>query len=203
MPRLAAALLTLFLLLFAAAPVGAASWQLDNDHSRVLFTVRHIAGEVSGSFNAFSGRVEFDPEHPESGRLDIQVIVSSIDTGVARRDQELLGPDFFDAGPHPTIRFVSEGIVDKGGGAFEARGHLTMKDVSRSVALPFEIIGVARSPLKDQACTEVMGVRGRLSVNRLEYNVGDGTYFDMGLVGDEVALTVRAELLRRLPDCTQ
>ncbi len=203
MSRLAAALPILLLFLFAAAPAPAASWQVDGDHSQVLFTVRHMAGDVTGFFNGFSGRVEFDPDDPSGSSMDIQIIVSSIDTGMAKRDQHLLGPEFFDAGLHPTIRFVSEDIVAKGGGAFEARGHLTVKDVSRSESLPFEIIGLARDDTDTESCTEVMGVRGRLAINRLDYNVGDGRYLDMGMVDDAVSLTIRAELLRRLPDCAQ
>lgn len=204
MPRHAAALLTLFLLVLTAAPAPASTWQVDGDHTQVLFTVRHMAGEVTGFFNAFSGRVDFDPGDPSQSRLDVQVIVSSIDTGMAERDQHLLGPEFFDAGQHPTMRFVSEEIVDKGGGAFEARGHLSVKNVSRSESLPFEIIGRYLDRAEDGlSCSEVLGLRGRLAINRLDYNVGDGRYFDMGMVGDAVALTVRAELRRLLADCPE
>lgn len=204
MPRQAVALLVLCLSLFSAAPALAQTWLVDSDHAQVLFTVRHVVGEVSGYFNEFTGQVEFDPDDPGNGRLDVQVIVSSLDTGAAQRDLHLLGPEFFDAGQYPTMRFVSEEIEDKGGGAYEARGHLTVKDVSRSESLPFQIIGTSRGvPGHGGSCTQIMGVRGRLTINRLDYNVGDGRYFDMGVAGDEVALTVRVELLRRIPDCVE
>ncbi len=60
-------------------------WQLDPVHSSVQFSARHMmVSNVRGLFRDFSLDVDFDPEHPEQGRVQAVVQAASIDTGATR-----------------------------------------------------------------------------------------------------------------------
>jgi len=173
---------------------GARAWSFDPPHCSVMFFVRHIFADVPGRFAAYSGEVRFDPDNLAGGVVDVTVDMASVDTGVAKRDEHLRSPDFFDAAKYPSMRFVSREIVQAGPGRYVARGELTIKAVTLSVDIPFEYLGAAPSPL-EQGRT-VAGFRARFAVNMLDYGVSDGRFQKMGVLGDRVDILLNLEMLR-------
>ncbi len=78
------------------------SWEIDNAHSQVQFTVRHMMiTNVSGWFERFNGTVEFDEVDPVQSRVSVQIKVASIDTMEPERDDHLRSADFFNAVQYP------------------------------------------------------------------------------------------------------
>jgi polyisoprenoid-binding protein YceI len=184
------------LLLFLVWPVQAMSreWKLDQVHTNFYFDVQHIYSTVRGQFADFTGNVSFDPASPEKSRFDFEIKVDSIDTKVGKRDTHLRSPDFFDAGKYPRMTFKSTKVTPAGDNRYTVEGTLTIKDVSRDLALEFIYHGQKENPLKPGEM--VAGFDSRLTIDRLEYHVGDGKFHTMGVVGKDVAILITLELLR-------
>ena len=73
-------------------------------------------------------------------------------------------------------------------------GTLTIKDVSKNLSLEFVYHGQKDNPLKPGET--VAGLDSRLTIDRLEYNVGDGKFYKMGVVDKDVNIAFTMELLR-------
>lgn len=189
-------ILITLLFLFSVLPVQAMSqdWELDPVHTNFYFDVQHTYATVRGQFADFSGQVYFDPDNPDKSRFDFEIKVDSIDTRVGKRDTHLRSPDFFDAGKYPVIAFKSAKVSRTGDNRYTVEGTLTIKDISKKLALEFIYHGQKENPLK--AGEIVAGLDSRLVIDRLEYHVGDGKFYKMGVVGKDVAILITLELLR-------
>ena len=187
----------IFLLFFlASVPFQAAAqqWNLDPVHTNFYFDVRHTYAAVRGQFGDFTGDVYFDPANPEKSRFAFVIRVDSVDTMVGKRDTHLRSPDFFDAARYPLMTFKSSSVRGVGDNKYIVAGTLTIKDVSRDLALEFVYHGQKENPLKPGEI--VAGLDARLTIDRLEYHVGDGKFYKMGVVGKDVDILFTLELLR-------
>ncbi|BBD09985.1 YceI family protein [Desulfovibrio ferrophilus] len=179
----------------------ARSWRIDNNHSQAVFTIRHIAGNVTGFFNNFEGTI-IDPEIPGIGMIDIQIHVDSINTGVDKRDAHLKTPDFFDSANHPQLHFTSTKITNQGDGWFNAHGVLTIRNTNHPATLTFALTEMTQHPpFPGMECMDVLGFKAHHTLNRLDFGVGDGKFLQMGLVDNTVGITLQGELLSPREDC--
>src|SRR5205085_2781344 len=105
---------------------------------------------VRGQFKKYRGRLELNPTDFARSRFAGEVDVASVDTGNAQRDEHLRTGDFFDAATHPTIKFESTRIEPRAGGESEneyvVHGELTIRGVTRPVALDVEFHGISKNP---------------------------------------------------------
>jgi len=169
------------------------SWTLDKAHSNIYFGVEHIFSEIRGHFNEFSVAVNFDSDDLANSSFMFEIRVDSIDTNISKRDKHLQSADFFDAGKYPTISFTSKTISDKGDGLFEISGTLTIKDQEYPLLIPLQLAGIKDHPTaKGQL---VAGFNGSVTIDRLAYGVGNGKFYDLGIIGKEVDVLVSLELL--------
>jgi polyisoprenoid-binding protein YceI len=77
-------------------------------NSSVEFSVRSMGiVNVRGHFNRFEGSLTVD----EEGILHAETAIeaASVDTRLAKRDEHLRSPDFFDVESHPPISFRTAG----------------------------------------------------------------------------------------------
>ena len=187
-------LLLLFLLLMGVGQGFAQQWQLDPVHTNFYFEVKHTYAAVRGQFTEFTGDVSFDPDNPAKSKFDFVIKVDSVDTKVGKRDTHLRSPDFFDAGKYPVITFTSSRVSSAGENTYIVEGTLTIKDVSKDLALEFIYHGQKVNPLKPGET--VAGLDSRLTLDRLQYHVGDGKFYNMGVVGKDVDILLTLEMLR-------
>ncbi len=185
------AILTIF---WATSAFSAArSWELDKAHSNVYFSVDHIFSKVRGHFNEFTTDIAFDPADLAGSRFVFEIQVDSIDTNIGKRDKHLQSDDFFDAGKFPTMTFTSSEISDEGNGMYNVQGKLTIKGKDYDFTLPLKLEGVKEHPAKKG--TDVAGFNGVITIDRLAHEVGNGKFYEMGIVGKDVDVFVSLELL--------
>jgi polyisoprenoid-binding protein YceI len=172
----------------ATGAQAASAWSTDPARSRLEFSGTLAGGRFDGRFVRFTPEITFDPADLARSRFRVEVDTASADTQEGERDGMLKGPDFFAVERWPTARFEATRFVQTGAGRFEARGRLTLRDVTREIALPFrfETAGDGRSAT----------LSGGAAIRRLEFGVGQGEWRDTQWLGDEVE--VRFELALRL-----
>ena len=185
------AILTLF---SVQSVFGAArSWELDKAHSNVYFSIDHIFSKVNGHFNDFKTEINFDPNNLADSRFFFEIKTESVDTNIGKRDKHLQSADFFDAGKFPTMTFESTKITDAGNGLYNVEGKLSVKGEEYDLTLPLTLAGVKEHPAKKG--TDVAGFNGNVMIDRLAHKVGNGKFYDMGVVGKDVDVFVTLELL--------
>jgi polyisoprenoid-binding protein YceI len=193
--RVALSVVLAFMLLAGSHAMAAAPlWKIDPAHSNIYFGVHHIYSTVKGHFNDFQGSIKFDPDHLKDSRFDFKVKVGSIDTNNGERDKHLQSADFFDVDQYPEMTFKSTSIVHKTGDQYEVDGVLTIKDVSKSLKIPFTYPGSRQHPLNPKWV--VAGFDARMTIDRLVYHVGSGKFYQMGAVGKDVKVFISVEATR-------
>jgi len=171
------------------------TFSLDPAHTRVGFVARHLmVSKVRGSFTQVSGEITID-EDPLASRVEVRIPVASIDTGVADRDTHLRSPDFLDVETYPELTFRSTRVVDFKDNEFTLVGDLTIRNVTREVALDVEYEGVARTPWGN----EVVGFTASTEVDREDFGMTWNVALETGgvLVGKKVKIEISAEGVRQ------
>lgn len=189
--RLSAALLLVLAMAVPAAAGDAARWTVEPD-SRVGFVAKQAGAPVEGVFERFDAEIVFGPAALAVSRVEVTIEVASVNSESNDRDQTIRSAALFDVATWPTARFVAERFeaveMDAGGnGTFRALGSLTMRDVTREVVLPFEL---SFQDHPNDAGTLRARATGELTVNRLDYGVGQGLWTDTSVVADEVVILI-------------
>jgi len=171
-----------------------AKWHFDPDHTVAAFGVQHLGiAKVRGQFNKVSGTLTYDPNNPAATGLEVTIDVSSLYTGIRKRDIHLVSPDFFDAVNNPEITFRSTGCAMTGRSG-QLTGDLTIRGTTHSATLAIELTEPIKLP-EDFGGETTLGLSARTIINRedfgLAWNVslGDGSV----MVGREVEITLDGE----------
>ena len=169
-------------------------WEIDKAHSNIYFDVRHTYATVRGQFDEFSGMLRFDPDNLAVSSVRFEISTKSINTRIPKRDNHLRSEEFFAVNRYPAMTFQSIGVKQKAGNHYTLEGNLTIKGKTHKVAMPFTYFGVRENPLKKGQM--VAGFETRFSIDRLEYLVGQGKYFEMGVIGRNVDILITLEVLK-------
>lgn len=161
---------------------------IDATHSTIGFRIRHIVSRVTGRFAEFSGTVLYDDDITKMS-LEIVVQTKSIDTDNSNRDEHLRSPDFFATDSLPNATFKSKKVYMVNDKLF-IDGTLTIKNISKDITVPFEVVGVTK--LREKP---VIGLSSTFIINRKDFDVTWNRALDNGgiLLGDEVELTIDIE----------
>ncbi|HYF61714.1 MAG TPA: YceI family protein [Herpetosiphonaceae bacterium] len=172
------------------------TWQIDNSHSEVTFTVRHMMiSKVRGRFNSFSGTVDFNEADPAASSVAVEIQVDSLDTREAQRDGHLKSPDFFDAAQFPTITFTSTRVEKVDANHGRIVGDLTIHGVTREVVLDTEYSGQSKSPWG----TTSAGFSAETKINRKDFGLTWNQALETGglLVGEDVNIAIELEIVKQ------
>jgi polyisoprenoid-binding protein YceI len=165
------------------------SWSIDTVHSHVGFSVRHMmVSTVRGQFKTYSGTLQLDPKDFTRSRFAGEIEVVSVDTGNVDRDNHLRSNDFFDAPHHPKITFKSARIEAKTAGEYIVHGDLTIRGVTKAVALDVEFLGTSKNPYGKT----VAGFSAHGTVDRKDFGVAFNAVLETG--GVAVAEKVKIEI---------
>ena len=180
----------------AAAQGETGIYNFDKAHSFIGFKVKHNGLiEVPGFFRDFTGAVNYDAKDVSKSSVNFTAKVTSIDTGVAGRDNHLRSKDFFEIETYPEITFKSTKVEQKGKN-WMITGDFTMKGVTKSITFPFNITGF--NPPTERAGSR-MGITAETKLNRRDYNINYGNTVPGAIVGvaDEVTVVLQIEALMR------
>ncbi|MBW2193267.1 MAG: YceI family protein [Deltaproteobacteria bacterium] len=141
-----------------------------------------------------AGNVFFDPDSPEKSKFEFTVKVDSINTGIGKRDNHLRSDDFFAADKYPQMMFKSSRVTPAGKNKYILEGKMTVKDVTKDMRLEVVFLGQKENPFKKSKM--VAGFETRFKINRLDFHVGSGKFYEMGVVDKDVEVLISLEAIR-------
>ena len=174
----------------------AITYDIDPAHSSFNFKVRHLTvSNVTGTFGKGKGIAEIDDREITALKVEVTLDASSINTGHAKRDEHLQGPDFFDVAKYPTLTFVSKKISRIDTNKILVVGDLTIRGVTKEVTVDVE---GPTSEIKDPWGKMRRGATGTGKINRKDFGITWNRTLDTGglVVGDEVTISVEIELIK-------
>jgi polyisoprenoid-binding protein YceI len=177
--------LTLFCLLasallpsFTQAQEQVPVFTVVKEQSSIKFSVKASVA-IQGTFDQWDATLTFPSTDVTSAVLDIKIQAASVNTGSGMKDDKLRGKDFFDVKQAPLITFHSTKIVQTGPTTVEIPGTFTIRGVSRSETLNFNLIG------KGTGNGEIKGI---MAFDRKEYGMNSGIPFIK--IADRVEVSV-------------
>lgn len=160
-------------------------WILDPAHSELTFKVKHLMiTNVKGEFRKFNAEIEGNDF--TKAKISAAVDASSISTNDDNRDTHLKSQDFFDTTNFNEILFSSTSIKKNGNEDYKLNGLLTMKGISKEVALNVEFGGINKDPWGN----EKAGFALSGSISRKDWGLNWNAALETGgvLVSDEVKI---------------
>jgi len=179
----------LALLLVAGSTYAQTTWTLDKAHTKVGFTVRHMAiSEVEGNFKDFDGSIVSKADDFNGAEVSFTAKTASIDTDNEKRDGHLKSPDFFDAEKFPEISF--KGTLAKDGGKYKLKGDFTMHGVTKKVEFDVTYGGQIDTGRGKKAGFKLTG-----KIDRKDYGLSWNNKVPTGelVVSDEVEISCKIE----------
>ena len=170
----------------AAEPVN---YRLDPDHSFIHFEVLHFGtSTLRGRFGPAQGVVMLDRAQ-RSGDVSLSLRSATLDTGVKVLDKRLCAADLFACAEEPQVYFVARGFEFDGDKVRRINGELTLRGVSRGLALQATRFGCHAHPDNGR---QVCGGDFEGEVRRSDF----GMSFGLPFVSDTVRLRVQVEGIR-------
>jgi polyisoprenoid-binding protein YceI len=166
-------------------------WTADPAHSALAFRVRHLGITwVNGTFGQWNAELNYDPAKPEAASVTARIQTASVTTGNDRRDNDLK-QNYLVVDSFPEMKFVSKRVERVAGAPERLRitGDLTIRGVTREVALDAEIGGVAATPMGRRTAFSAT-----TAIKRQDFGITRNPFLEgTQMVGDEVRITIDIE----------
>jgi polyisoprenoid-binding protein YceI len=186
-------LLVVAMLATSSLALAADTYTIDGAHSSANFAVKHMGiSTVHGRFTDVGGSILFNAQAPEKSSVTAVIKATSVNTDNATRDKHLNTPDFFDTAKFPEIRFQSTSVRHVNGDQYVATGNLTIRDVTKTVELPFTL-AQGKGPKGEPR----LGAEASLTINRFDYKV---SYDPTGMaVSKDIKIDLSVEASKDMP----
>jgi polyisoprenoid-binding protein YceI len=152
----------IFLSLVVLLTTYTAMAQIKTDQGSVTFKIKNAGMGVDGKFSAPICIINFDPSNLSKSKFSGVVVATSINTDNSGRDNHLRKPEYFDVAKYPTIKIESVSFSESGKGQYKAVCNLTIKDVTKSLTIPFTYSEASGS----------IAMEGSFVINRRDFGVG-------------------------------
>jgi len=173
-----------------------ATYKIDAAHSEIGFKIRHLViSTVSGHLTKFDATMESQKPDFTDASITFEADVDSVTTNNEQRDAHLKSDDFFHAEQHPKVIFKSTSIEKKGDNEYVLHGDLTIRDITKNIALNVEHGGSAVDPWGQNK--EGFELTGKIS--RKDFNLKWNVLTEAGgaVVGDEVRLVMNVQMIKQ------
>ena len=171
----------------AGGPIKSSRYIIDPTHTFVMYEMGHYGTTTNrGRFSTKDGIVRMD-DTGQSGKVDITMDMSSINTGVDLLNRHVQSKDFLNIAEFPTGRFVADKIAISGEKVTEVDGMLTLLGQTRPVKLTSSKFGCYLSPLINR---QICGGDFEAFIERSQWGITWGIPFGFE---DRIKLLVQVE----------
>ena len=173
-----------------SVPAFAATYTLDPQHTQVQFTWNHFGfSNPAAVFGKIDATLDFDQTDPTKSKVSVTIPLDSVNSNVAKLNEHLDSPDFFDAAKYPNATFKST-KVEKGAtpDQLKVTGDLTLHGVTRPVTLDVTVNNVGEHPIRKAPAA---GFDATATVKRSEFGI---TKYIPG-VSDDIKIHITTEAI--------
>jgi polyisoprenoid-binding protein YceI len=172
-----------------AAQAASTTYTIEPTHTQVLFSYSHLGfSNITLRFDKVEGSIVYDAAAPAKSSVSVSIPTDSVNTGVAKFDEHIKSPDFFDVAKYPTATFKSTKVVAAGKGKLQVTGDLTIHGVTKSVVMNATVNKTAEHPMRK---VPAAGFDGSIKIKRSDFGMGAYT----PAVGDDVTIKITVEAL--------
>jgi polyisoprenoid-binding protein YceI len=167
-------------------------WVIDPDHSVGAFSIGHLmVARVHGQLNKVTGVIFYDPPDLTSLKVELEIGVESIITGIQKRDDHLKSQDFFHVEKYPHITFKSVKTERTCFHSCKVTGDLTIYGTTHPIAMDVQVLGPVKSPFGETS----VGFSGTTTLNREDYGMTWNEPVEGGgfMVGKDVRISIDIE----------
>ena len=160
-----------------------------------MFAYNHLGmSNQYGRFDGFDCDIVFAADKMAESKVNVTIDANTIDTDVAKLDEHLKSPDFFDTVKYPRITFKSTSVKQSGNKSLQITGDLTIKGKTRPVVLHAALNHIGEHPLakfvKAYAGSQWVSFSARTNVQRTDFDLG----MFAPLTSDTVEIIIETEL---------
>jgi len=176
----------LFLIATAALSFGQ-QYTIDPVHSSATFKVKHLTvSTVTGRFGDVNGTITYDASDPSKSKVEATIKTATVNTDNSMRDGDLK-QNYLEVEKYPEMKFSSS-KVEKRGDQWVATGNLTIKDVTKTVEIPFDVATA------DTKMGPKLGASATFKINRNDFHVAKASMIDNGaVVGSDITIELNVE----------
>jgi polyisoprenoid-binding protein YceI len=151
-----------------------ATYAVDPTHTFATFEISHFGASVNrGRFDKKEGSVQLD-KAAKTGRVELTIDITSINTGVAPFDKHLQSPDIFDGAQFPTAKFVGDKFTFEGDKLVSVAGNLTIKGKTQPATFKANQFACYNSPMVKR---EVCGGDFETTIDRTAFGADYGVQY--------------------------
>ncbi|WKL58068.1 YceI family protein [Asticcacaulis sp. ZE23SCel15] len=171
---------------FSPALAAPETYAIEPTHTEVLFSWSHFGfSKPTGKFMNAVGTLVLDEAAPANSSVEVSFAIDGLNTGVAKLDEHLKKPDFFDAAKFPTATFKSTKVAVTGADTAKVTGDLTIHGVTKPVTLDVKLNKIGENMMKKKTA----GFSATGDIKRSDFGIG--AY--VPAVSDEITLSITAE----------
>lgn len=173
--------------IIASSALFAGTYNVDASHTNLGFKVKHMMiSNVKGSFDTFSGVIEYDEQTKTFKAISGKADANSINTANEKRDVHLKSADFLDAAKYPELTFKLKKVEEN-----IAFADVTIHGVTKVVKFELENNGIGKDPWGNQR----LGFALKGEINRKDFGLTWNKTLETGgvLVGEIIRLEIDVE----------
>jgi polyisoprenoid-binding protein YceI len=189
--KLALVVVGIVLASLASAQAAVEAYDIDPVHTWVGFSIAHFFTKVPGFFSKVKGSVVVDRSNLAHSTVEAVIEAASITTNTPMRDDDLRSANFFAVARFPAMTFKSKAWKSTGGDTYAVTGDLTIKSVTKEVALKVTSLGFGPG-MKGAA---ISGWEVSTTLDRRDFDVAA----DQGMIGNSVDVVIHVEADLRKP----
>lgn len=175
--------------LLQTAVFAQTTWKVDKAHSRLQFTVTHMAvSDVDGNFKDFDVTITTTKPDFSDAKFELTAQAASINTGNDMRDGDLKSDHFFNVAVNPTLTFTSTRITKTTANHYKLSGNLTIHGITKPVTMNLWYRGTILNPMSkaNDAGFQLTG-----TISRSAFNIG--SMYPNAVLSDEVIIKADGE----------
>ena len=178
-------------ILLTGMSAQAADWVIDKADSKAIFKWTYSGTPYQGEFRNIYATFDIDPLNPTECKFDVTIPIIDMVIDDAETMDYLLDLELFDVDQFPVATFKAEKCSIDGIDAFTSEGTLTIRDQTNPISFPFNLsVGMEDGGVRFHLTSEV-------TINRLEYGVGQGYWASTAAIPNEVVVEVDVYAVRQ------
>jgi polyisoprenoid-binding protein YceI len=180
------------LLSFSSKAISQSTWELDDAHSNLRFSLTHLmVSEIEGSVKITEATITSPKEDFSDASVYLVGDMNSIDTDNDARDEHLRTADFFDTEKYPTIIFKSTSFKKTDEHKYTVTGDLTFHGITKPATL--EVI--ANLGINPYDNSTIAGFRVSGTIRRSDFGISTST--PSALLSDETNIMANVKFVKK------